>query len=146
MAKYLLLKHYRGGPTPINDVPMDKWTPEEVAAHMKFMADFADRLVATGEFVDGQALAPEGTFVLQCFDKAIQLDPAYAKPYYNRGVLYLIQGQLDSAISDFSKTIRINPRDSIAYRSRSLAYERKGDKANAEADSLKAQQLKAAKS
>jgi hypothetical protein len=63
MAKYLMLKHYRGGPKPIHDVPMDKWTPEEVAAHMQFMADFADRLVASGEFVDGQALAPEGTFV-----------------------------------------------------------------------------------
>ena len=63
MAKYLLLKHYRGAPTPVNDVPMDKWAPEEVSAHMKFMADFADRLEATGELVDGQALSPEGTFV-----------------------------------------------------------------------------------
>lgn len=61
--KYLLLKHYRGGPTPIYDTPMDQWTPEEVAAHMKYMDDFAERLTRTGEFVDGQALAPEGTFV-----------------------------------------------------------------------------------
>lgn len=63
MAKYLLLKHYRGGPAPINDVPMDRWTPEEVQAHMDFMNDFASRLQAAGEFVDGQALAPEGTWV-----------------------------------------------------------------------------------
>ena len=63
MTKYLLLKHYRGAPTPVNDVPMDKWAPEEVSAHMQFMADFADRLEGTGEFVDGQALSPEGTFV-----------------------------------------------------------------------------------
>ena len=61
--KYLLLKHYRGGPTPVQDVPMDQWTPEEVSAHMKYMDDFAERLEGTGEFVDGQALAPEGTFV-----------------------------------------------------------------------------------
>jgi hypothetical protein len=27
MAKYLLLKHYRGAPTPVNDVPMDEWAP-----------------------------------------------------------------------------------------------------------------------
>lgn len=63
MAKYLLLKHYRGAPAAVNDVPMDQWTPEEISAHMKYMSDFADRLVETGEFVDGQALAPEGTFV-----------------------------------------------------------------------------------
>ncbi len=30
MAKYLLLKHYRGGPASVNDVPMDKWEPAEV--------------------------------------------------------------------------------------------------------------------
>ena len=63
MAKYLLLKHYRGGPEPLFDVPMDQWSPEEVAAHMQFMQDFADRLQASGEYIDGQAVAPEGTFV-----------------------------------------------------------------------------------
>ena len=62
--KYLLLKHYRGGPAPaVDQVPMDHWTPEEVDAHMQFMHDFAARLEETGEFVDGQALAPEGAFV-----------------------------------------------------------------------------------
>ena len=63
MAKYLLLKHYRGAPAAVNDVPMDQWTPEEVDAHVQYMGDFARRLEATGEFVDGQALSPEGTFV-----------------------------------------------------------------------------------
>ena len=51
MAKYLLLKHYRGAPAPENDVPMDRWTPEEVEAHIKYMQDFATRLEGTGEFV-----------------------------------------------------------------------------------------------
>ena len=63
MAKYLLLKHYRGAPEALNNVPMDQWTPEEVAAHMQFMQDFADQLQARGEYIDGQAVAPEGTFV-----------------------------------------------------------------------------------
>lgn len=63
MAKYLLLKHYRGAPAAVNDVPMDQWTPEEISAHMRYMQDFADRLEKTGEFVDGQALAPEGAWV-----------------------------------------------------------------------------------
>ena len=63
MAKYLLLKHYRGAPEPVNNVPMDKWTPEEVEAHIGFMNDFASKLESGGEFVDGQALAPEGAWV-----------------------------------------------------------------------------------
>jgi hypothetical protein len=63
VAKYLLLKHYRGAPTAINDVPMDRWTPEEISAHMQYMRDFATRLEGTGEFVDSQELSPQGTFV-----------------------------------------------------------------------------------
>ena len=63
MAKYLLLKHYRGAPASVNDVPMDQWTPDEVEAHMQFMRDFAARLEGTGEIVDGQALSPEGVWV-----------------------------------------------------------------------------------
>jgi hypothetical protein len=63
MAKYLLLKHYRGAPAPANNVPMDQWTPDEVEAHIQFMRDFAADLEKTGEFVDAQALAPEGMFV-----------------------------------------------------------------------------------
>jgi hypothetical protein len=63
MAKYLLLKHYRGAPTPPNDVPMDRWTPDEVSAHFQYMRDFAARLEGTGEFVDGQALSQDGMWV-----------------------------------------------------------------------------------
>ena len=63
MAKYLLLKHYRGAPEALNAVPMDQWTQEEVEDHLRFMADFGARLESTGEWVDGQALSPEGRFV-----------------------------------------------------------------------------------
>ncbi|MEU1623629.1 YciI family protein [Streptomyces sp. NPDC005722] len=63
MAKYLLLKHYRGAPTAVNDVPMDRWTPQEVSDHIQYMRDFAARLEKTGEFVGERALAPEGAWV-----------------------------------------------------------------------------------
>ena len=65
MAKYLFLKHYRSlsAPDPVTDVPMDRWTPEEVQAHIQFMSDFATRLEATGEFVGEQALSADGMWV-----------------------------------------------------------------------------------
>ncbi|MEV6864604.1 YciI family protein [Streptosporangium subroseum] len=63
MAKYLLLKHYRGAPASVNDAPMDRWTQEEISDHVQYMNDFAARLEGTGEFVDSQALAPGGMFV-----------------------------------------------------------------------------------
>ena len=34
MAKYLLLKHYRGAPTGVNDVPMESWTPHEITPRL----------------------------------------------------------------------------------------------------------------
>ena len=63
MAKYLLLKHYRGAPAAVNNVPMDQWTPDEVTDHIQFMRDFADRLEQSGELVSVDALAPEGSWV-----------------------------------------------------------------------------------
>jgi len=63
MAKYLLLKHYRGAPAAVNDVPMEQWTPAEVEAHMQYMEDFAQRLKSNGEYVDSQALSPQGSWV-----------------------------------------------------------------------------------
>ena len=64
MPKYLLLKHYRGGPDQLDiDVPFVEWTPEEIDAHMAFQHDIARLLRENGEFVDAQALTREGTWV-----------------------------------------------------------------------------------
>ncbi|MDA0182934.1 YciI family protein [Solirubrobacter phytolaccae] len=63
MPKYLLLKHYRGAPAPPHNVAMDEWTPEEFSAHVQYMRDFAARIQESGEWVDHQALSPEGTWV-----------------------------------------------------------------------------------
>jgi hypothetical protein len=63
MAKYLLLKHYRGAPAAVNDVRMDEWTPEEITDHVQYMNDFAARLEGTGEYVDSQALSSDGMWV-----------------------------------------------------------------------------------
>ncbi|MEZ4563345.1 MAG: YciI family protein [Thermomicrobiales bacterium] len=63
MAKYLFLKHYRGAPAAVNNIPMEQWTPEEFDAHVQYMRDFAARLEETGEYVGGEALAPQGAWV-----------------------------------------------------------------------------------
>jgi hypothetical protein len=64
MPKYLLLKHYSGGPQPHRPVPpLDQWDPADVEAHMAFQGHVADLLKENGEFVDAQALAPAQTWV-----------------------------------------------------------------------------------
>ncbi len=64
MPKYLLLKHYRGGPEPHRPVPpMDQWAPEDVEAHVAFQHHVSELLESSGEYVDAQALAPAQTWV-----------------------------------------------------------------------------------
>ena len=64
MPKYLLLKHYRGGPEQYRPFPpMDEWEPEDVEAHMTFLRNIRATLQESGEYVDGQALTPERTWV-----------------------------------------------------------------------------------
>src|SRR5258708_12957989 len=64
MPKYLLLKHYRGGPEPHRPVPpMDQWAPEDVEAHMAFLKHVSELLEKNGEYVDAQALTPARTWV-----------------------------------------------------------------------------------
>ena len=63
MAKYLLLKHYRGAPAAVNNIPFTEWTPEEFDVHVRYMQDFAEKLKETGEFVSGEAVAPDGMWV-----------------------------------------------------------------------------------
>jgi hypothetical protein len=64
MPKYLLLKHYSGGPEQYKPCPpMDQWAPEDVDAHMAFLHEVSRILQEKGEFVDAQALTPVQTWV-----------------------------------------------------------------------------------
>jgi hypothetical protein len=63
MPKYLLLKHYRGGPEAPGFEPMDEWTPEECEAHFQFQRDTCTMLQESGELVGAEGLAFEGNWV-----------------------------------------------------------------------------------
>jgi hypothetical protein len=64
MPKYLLLKHYRGGPTPHHPFPPEgRVGPEDVEAHMAFLKHVSEVLEEKGEYVGAEALTPERTWV-----------------------------------------------------------------------------------
>ena len=64
MPRFLLLKHYRGGPEAHHPVvPMDQWAPERVDAHMRFLGECSRMLEESGELVEGQALHPDRVYV-----------------------------------------------------------------------------------
>jgi hypothetical protein len=55
MAKYMLLQNY--APAANCDVPMDKWSEDEVKAHIRFQVVLNELLTSSGELVDAQGLS-----------------------------------------------------------------------------------------
>lgn len=64
---------------------------------------------------------------LKDYDNAIHLDPQNARPYNNRGILFLkVQQDYSKAISDFSEAVSRNPEVAGYYLNRAMAYTAKG--------------------
>ena len=55
-------------------------------------------------------------------NKAIQLNPNFAKAYHNRGVTYAMMDNFNQAISDANKAIQLNPNYNAAYQFRERCY------------------------
>ncbi|MGD0232681.1 MAG: tetratricopeptide repeat protein [Syntrophorhabdales bacterium] len=62
----------------------------------------------------GQAIAD--------YDRAIGINPAYARACYNRGNAYAALGNQKQAIADYDRAIGINPAYALAYYNRGNAY------------------------
>ena len=73
--------------------------------------------------------------------RAIELDPNLASAYNARGFAQLKMARFDPAIQDFSEAIRLRSTYANAYHNRAVARRKKGDKAGAEEDERKAQDL-----
>ncbi|NMG22767.1 tetratricopeptide repeat protein, partial [Brasilonema bromeliae] len=58
---------------------------------------------------------------IAAYNKAIQLDPNYAKAYYNLGIALSDQKKLDQAIATYNKAIQLAPNYANAYNNLGLA-------------------------
>ncbi|MTJ35175.1 tetratricopeptide repeat protein [Dolichospermum sp. UHCC 0260] len=65
------------------------------------------------------------------FTQAININPNYAKAYFNRGLARYHLGDKQSAIDDWTQAIRINPNYADTYYSRGLAHSELGDNQSA---------------
>ena len=61
--------------------------------------------------------------------------------YFSRGMSYLKNGEVEDAISDLNKAIKLNPENAVTYFSRGKAYFKKGDPEKAISDYDKAIEL-----
>ena len=74
-------------------------------------------------------------------DRAIRLDPKFQEAYLNRGAVRLYAGDLAQAAGDLSIAIGLDGRSAMAYRLRSVAYDRMGFAAKAADDRRVAESL-----
>lgn len=71
----------------------------------------------------------------------IEHNPKDVVAYHNRGDAHGLKGEVDQAISDYTKAIVMNPNYAPAYNSRGRAYVSKGDYVRAVDDVTKAGEL-----
>ncbi len=71
----------------------------------------------------------------------VQTELNDAKAYFNGGNAYLVKGQYDQAISDYTKALEINPRYALAYYNRGIAYKNKAQYDQAISDYTKALEI-----
>ena len=79
--------------------------------------------------------------IMSDLDEAIKLSPKNMYAYYNKGNVYMMQGDYTSAISCFSTAIELMPDFAEAYYNRGLMYLRLGNKNLGISDLSKAGEL-----
>jgi tetratricopeptide (TPR) repeat protein len=65
----------------------------------------------------GISLGKSGEYkeAIECFDKAIELNPNYAMAYSDRGIVYEKLKKYERAIEDYNKAIALDPNYVKAY-------------------------------
>jgi tetratricopeptide (TPR) repeat protein len=74
-------------------------------------------------------------------NKAIRIDPTYARAYSNRGLVYADRKEYYSAIEQYTKAIEVDPNYAAAYSNRGSAYSNRKDYDHALADYAQAIKL-----
>jgi tetratricopeptide (TPR) repeat protein len=77
----------------------------------------ADEALAQGDF----------DVAIAHYDKCVQFDPKFARPYHGRGVAFFHSGQYDKAILSYTEAFRLEPQNDVAVFNRGLAHWEKGD-------------------
>jgi len=100
--------------------------------------DNADRYVRLGREYH---LGSEYRKAINCYDKAIELDPECPAYYYHRGVSYNLLYEYEKAIADFSKAMERFPYFAFQYYHRGISYSCLNEHEKAVTDMSKAIEL-----
>jgi len=59
---------------------------------------------------------------IEAYTKAIEVDPLYGQPYFNRGSIYADHRELEKALADFNKGLELDPTNPLGYSNRAQVY------------------------
>jgi tetratricopeptide (TPR) repeat protein len=59
---------------------------------------------------------------IEAYTKAIEVDPLYGQPYFNRGSIYADHRELEKALADFNKGLELDPTNPLGYSNRAQDY------------------------
>ncbi len=84
----------------------------------------SEQLTAWDYNKQGNAYSREGQYeeAMECYEKAIKMQPENAVFYYNRGTAYGKCKEYDKALADYNMAIKIDPQNSYAYNNRGNVY------------------------
>ena len=59
---------------------------------------------------------------IETYTKAMEADPLYGQPYFNRGAIYADHRELEKALADFNKGLELDPANPLGYSNRASVY------------------------
>jgi len=65
---------------------------------------------------------------IECYDKALEIDPDEAGVWYNTGIILILLGRYEEAVECYDKALEINPELEIALKNKAEALEKLGEK------------------
>jgi len=79
--------------------------------------------------IQGNDLGREGKYkeAISINTRAIEIDPSYPEPYYNRGKAKINLKDYTGAINDFNSAIKLDPKNSDIYNNRGIAKKKLND-------------------
>lgn len=81
----------------------------------------------------GKTLIDEGKYeeAIECFDKALELDPTYIRAYNNKGCVFEALNKHEEAIECYDKAIELNPDDHETYNNKQFVLSKLNKKGEA---------------
>jgi tetratricopeptide (TPR) repeat protein len=132
--KYLVLPSY-GKIEPI-PAEIENKVKEILAVERQEPTPTEAEITAERLFVEALRMQKNKSYdrAITLYSQAIELNPTYAKIYYNRGLAYYKHGDLDKAIQDYTKTLELDSQYAKPYVNRGVAFSKKGEHTEAITD------------